>query len=137
MTAPTLDVAQQVLAAQPFSAALGTVISQYDEAGTVLELPVQPQFLQQHGYVHGGILCYLADNALTFAGGYLLGTDILTAGVSITYLRPAQGERLIARASIQGSTSRTAATQVAIHVRSAGEDYLCAVGSGTVARMTR
>ncbi len=60
MTAPpTLDVAQQVLAAQPFSAALGTVISQYDEAGTVLELPVQPQFLQQHGYVHGGILCYL------------------------------------------------------------------------------
>ncbi|MDR2998563.1 MAG: PaaI family thioesterase [Microbacterium sp.] len=137
MTTLTLDDARRVLAAQPFSVMLGTVLTRFDEGGIALELEVRPQLLQQHGYVHGGVLCYLADNALTFAGGLALGPDVLTSGVNLTYLRPAQGERLIARATTQGSTSRTAVTQVEIHVQGAEGEYLCAVGSGTISAMKR
>lgn len=137
MTELTLDDARGVLQAQPFSMMLGTVLTRFDEDGVTLELDVTPQLLQQHGYVHGGVLCYLADNAVTFAGGLTLGPDVLTSGVALTYLRPAQGQRLIARARTQGSTSRTAATQVEIHAQNAEGEYLCAVGSGTVAARIR
>lgn len=132
-----LDEAQQVLTSQPFSAMLGTTITQYDDDGVTLELELKGDHLQQHGYVHGGVQCYMADNALTFAGGQALGPSVLTAGVNLTYLRPAQGDRLIARATTQGRTSRTAVTQVEIYALKDGEEYLCAAGSGTVSAMKK
>lgn len=33
------------------------------------KFPLRDEHLQQHGFVHGGVISYLADNALTFAGG--------------------------------------------------------------------
>lgn len=131
----TLADAQAVLASQPFSELMGTSLTQYDEAGTTLELELKPEHLQQHGYVHGGVQCYLADNALTFAGGQRLGPAVLTAGVGLTYLRPAAGERLIARATVQAATSRTAVTQVEISTVKDGKEYVCAVGTGNISAM--
>lgn len=132
MTSPSFEDAQAVLAAQPFSTMMGTVLSQYDDAGVTLELDLKPDHLQQHGYVHGGVQCYLADNALTFAGGQKLGPAVLTAGVNLSYLRPAVGEKLIARASVQAATSRSAVTQVEISALRDGHEYVCSVGSGTI-----
>jgi hypothetical protein len=37
--------------------------------GAVLEAPIRNELLQQDGLVHGDVLRYPADNALTFAGG--------------------------------------------------------------------
>lgn len=137
MEKQTIEDARNALASQPFSALLGTTISKYDEDGTTLELELKPEHLQQHGYVHGGVQCYLADNALTFAGGQVLGPAVLTSAVNLAYLRPAQGEKLIARASTQGQTSKTAVTQVEIYVLNDGAEYLCAVGSGTISAMKK
>ncbi len=137
MTSPSLEDAQAVLAAQPFSAMMGTTLSQYDGEGVTLELDLKPEHLQQHGYVHGGVQCYLADNALTFAGGQRLGPAVLTAGVNLSYLRPASGERLIARASVQAATSRSAVTQVEISALKDGQEYVCSVGSGTISTMKK
>lgn len=135
MTAPSLEDAQAVLAAQPFSTMMGTVLSQYDDARVTLELDLTPQHLQQHGYVHGGVQSYLADNALTFAGGQRLGPAVLTAGINLTYLRPAAGEKLIARPSVQAATSRSAVTQVEINAIKNGQEYVRSVGSGTISAM--
>lgn len=137
MTNRTIEDAQNVLASQPFSAMLGTTITKYDDEGVTLELELKPEHLQQHGYVHGGVHCYLADNALTFAGGQQLGPAVLTAGVNLTYLRPALGERLIARASTQGATTRTAVTQVEIYALKDGQEYLCSVGTGNISTMKK
>ncbi|MBT2492876.1 PaaI family thioesterase [Streptomyces sp. ISL-96] len=50
--------------------------------------------------MHGGVLAYAADNALTFAGGAALGPAVPTGGFSIQYVRPATGATLIARAVV-------------------------------------
>lgn len=137
ITSASLEDAQAVLASQPFSTLMGTTLSQYDDAGVTLELELKGDHLQQHGYVHGGVQCYLADNALTFAGGQKLGPAVLTAGVNLTYLRPAAGEKLIARASVQAATSRSAVTQVEINAVKDGEEYVCSVGSGNISAMRK
>lgn len=128
-----LALAQEVLRSQPFSVLLGAELTRYAADGATLELELKPEHLQQDGFAHGGILCYLADNALTFAAGQSIGPAVLTSAVNLTYLRPAQGTRLIARATLQGNTRRTAATTVQIFADTGEKEYLCAVGSGTVA----
>lgn len=76
MTYP-IEIARSVLAAQSFSVLLGTVMTAFDEAGVELQLPVTGQLLQQHGFVHGGVLAYLADNALTYAAALPMGEVFL------------------------------------------------------------
>lgn len=137
MTHRSLEEARTILESQPFSAMMGTVLSRYDDSGVTLELELAPQHLQQHGFVHGGVQCYLADNALTFAGGRILGPNVLTAGINLTYLRPAAGEKLIARASAQAATSRTAVTQVEICAVKDGQEYVCTVGTGNITAINR
>ena len=60
---------KQVLASQPFSALLGTELEAFEPGKAVLLLQFIAHSQCQHGFVHGGVVSYLADNALTYAGG--------------------------------------------------------------------
>lgn len=59
------SVAREVLEAQPFSALLGAKLTSFSKGAAVLEVPVRVQLLLQDWPVHGGVLSYAADNALT------------------------------------------------------------------------
>lgn len=63
--------ARQVLASHPFSALIGAELASFSSGQVELTIPITPQLKQQHGFVHGGVISYAADNALTFAGGSL------------------------------------------------------------------
>ncbi|AHK33305.1 phenylacetic acid degradation protein [Rhodococcus opacus PD630] len=128
----TADTAQAVLAAQPFSVLVGARMTQFGEGGATLEIPVRDELRQQNGFVHGGVLSYAADNALTFAAGTVLGANIMTAGFTITYLRPAQGVLLRADARADASTRRQALCRCDIYaVQDDGSEVLCAAAQGT------
>lgn len=103
-----LALARSLLDAQPFSRLLGARITRFAPGEAVLELDVREDLLQQNGFLHGGVLSYAADNALTFAGGSVLGPSVLTGGYTIEYLRPARGVRLSARAHVVEHTRRRA-----------------------------
>jgi uncharacterized protein (TIGR00369 family) len=104
----TLEQARAVLDAQPFSRVIGATLDAFGADETVLRIPLRDEHLQQHGFVHGGVLLYAADNAITFAGGAVLGPSVVTRGVAIDYLRPARGIELIARAAVVDRTARQA-----------------------------
>ncbi|MFD5023760.1 PaaI family thioesterase [Streptomyces sp. NPDC058373] len=70
----------------------------------------------QHGFLHGGVLSHLADNALTFAGGLALGGDALTAEYKINYARPAVGDTVIARAEAVVIPTRQAICRCSLYV---------------------
>jgi len=132
-----LDPAQAraVLAAQPFSVLLGARLAEFGPAtGTAtLELDVRPDLLQQNGFVHGGVLSYAADNALTFAAGTVAGARLLTAGYTIDYLRPARGVVLRARAEVvRAGRTRVVCRCDLLVVDEAGTETLCAVAQGSV-----
>ncbi|ANS30126.1 hypothetical protein R1CP_27425 [Rhodococcus opacus] len=128
----TADTAQAVLAAQPYSMLVGARMTQFGEGGATLEIPVRDELRQQNGFVHGGVLSYAADNALTFAAGTVLGANIMTAGFTITYLRPAQGVLLRADARADASTRRQALCRCDIYaVQDDGSEVLCAAAQGT------
>jgi acyl-coenzyme A thioesterase PaaI-like protein len=76
----SLDQARAVLAAQPFSRLLGARLNTFGLDGIELKVSVRPAHRQQHGFAHGGLLGYAADNALTIAAGAVVGPGVLTAG---------------------------------------------------------
>jgi uncharacterized protein (TIGR00369 family) len=140
MNATTIDIhlAKKVLAAQPFAMLVGTEITDFGDDFVTLAIPIRPELGQQFGLVHGGVLAYAADNALTFAAGTALGANVLTSGFTITYLRPAAGIRLRAEAKVTGATRRQAVVRCEIYAESAdAEPVLCAVAQGTARSVDR
>lgn len=123
---------ERVLAAQPFSRFLGARLDRFVEGEAQLSLALRPDFLQQHGRPHGGILSYLADNALTFAGGSLYG-DGLTLEFKINYTKAAKGDTLVARARVESSGRQAAVCRCDLFsVAEDGSETLCAVAQGTI-----
>lgn len=133
----TLAAARQILQAQPFSRLLDAELVHFSDQGVELRVPVSAQLKQQHGFVHGGVISYAADNALTFAGGSVLGPAVVTAEFKINYLRPAGGEMLVARASVIHAGKTQAVCRCEIFSIVDGDEKLCAVAQGTIAAFAR
>ncbi|GAA1422390.1 PaaI family thioesterase [Streptomyces thermospinosisporus] len=128
-----LDTARQALDSQPFSRLVGARLTAFGDGGATLELDVREELHQQHGFLHGGVLSYAADNALTFAGGAALGPHVLTGGFSVQYLRPAVGRTLRARAEVVHAGRRQAVVRCDLFmIGDDGTETLCAVAQGTV-----
>lgn len=110
-----LDFRKDVLRRQPFSVLMGTELTKFEPGAAELRLEVKAALMQQHGFVHGGMVSYLADNCLTSAGGSVLG-DAVTSEYKINYVRPALGKTLIARGSVLSAGKRQAACQCKVFV---------------------
>ncbi len=132
-----LQLGKQALASQPFSVLVGAELTGFSPGWTELTVPITPQLKQQHGFVHGGVVSYAADNALTFVGGSVLGPAVVTSEYKINYLRPVVGTALIARATVIYSGKSQAVCRCDVFVIEAGEETLCATAQGTIARIGR
>lgn len=130
---PALENARAVLRAQPFSALLGTRLTAFGDGRAVLELDIRDELRQQYGVLHGGVLGYAADNALTFAAGTAAGTDLITAGYTIDYLKPADGVLLRAEAQVvRAGRTRVVCRCDLVTVDAEGAETLVAVAQGSV-----
>lgn len=124
--------AQQILARQPFSRLLGATIEGIGPNRASLRLPFTETLTQQHGQLHGGVISYLADNALTFAGGIALGGDAVTSEFKINFVRPARGTALVARAHAISIGKRQAVCRCEVFFVDGTDETLCAAAQGTV-----
>jgi uncharacterized protein (TIGR00369 family) len=124
--------AETLFEAQPFSRLLGAELISADVGSVELRLRNRGEIQQQHGFVHGGVVSYLADNALTFAGGLALGGDALTAEFKINYAKPAVGEALVARASAVITTRRHAVCRCEVSAVNGPTERLVALAQGTI-----
>ncbi len=126
---------RRVLASQPFSVLLGAELLGFAEGSAELKIPIKPELKQQHGFVHGGVISYAADNALTYAGGSALGAGVVTSEFKINYLRPAMGEYLVARASVIHAGKNQAVCRCEVYVADKGVEVLCASAQGTITKL--
>src|SRR2546422_11412768 len=73
------------------------------EPGTVeITLPFRADLTQQHGHLHGGMITTIADTACGYAAYSLMpaGSEVLSVEFKVNLLRPARGERFVARAEV-------------------------------------
>ena len=87
------EFARQVFESQPFSQYIGAQLVSSGPGKAELSIAIADHLKQQHGFVHGGVISYLADNSITFAGGLALGGNALTSEFKINYVMPTIGAR--------------------------------------------
>lgn len=126
-----LSFGRDILAKQPFSLLLGAELTKFEPGEAELTLGVADKLKQQHGFVHGGVVSYLADNCLTYAGGSVLG-DAVTSEYKINYVRPALGSKLIARGLVLSSGKRQAVCECKIFSLDGEQEKLVAIAQGTI-----
>ena len=128
-----LAIGQDILSKQPYSMLVGAELTAFSPGHAEITLDLGDQHTQHHGFTHGGVLAYLADIALTFAGGSVL-QDVLTLELKINYLRPAVGQKLVARAEVLSHGKSQAVTRCDIFSVDEGVEKLCAAAQGTIAK---
>ncbi len=90
------------------------------EGESELVLNLRPDMTQHHGYAHGAIVGLMADNACEWAGASLAG-DVETGGYTISFLRPAEGERLRAKGHVVKAGKRQVVVRADVWAESEGE----------------
>lgn len=128
-----MALGRAALERQSFSTLVGAELVSLEQGRAVLALPVRPDLLQQHGFVHGGLVSYLIDNAITFAGASVLGESVITVEYKVNYLRPAWGDRLVATATVESAGARLAVCRCDVAAVEGDKETRCAVGQGTIA----
>lgn len=131
-----LELGKNILESQPFSQLLGAELTAFEVGSAEITLQVRDELKQQHGFVHGGVISYLADNCLTFAGGSIFG-DSVTSEYKINYLRPAIGQTLISRAAVISSGKRQAVCECKVYVVNEKGESLVAAAQGTINKVEK
>ncbi|OCK53660.1 PaaI family thioesterase [Bradyrhizobium sp. LMTR 3] len=128
------ELVEKVTNAPGYTKAVGTKVESAEPGFVEMSLAKNDNLLQMNGFFHGGVVAGLADHA---GGGAVTtamppGRFAVTVNLQVSYLAPAKGEKLIARArAIQvGSTIGVAHVDVAS--RSDGTETPCAVAIVTL-----
>ena len=81
---------------------LGISIARLEPGEVDLSMNYAPEYTQQNGFVHAGIITAGLDNACGIAAFTLMpaGSDILTVEFKTNLLAPARGERFVFRAAV-------------------------------------
>ncbi len=81
------------LAAQPMLMNMGARVEEVTPGYMRLSMPFNPDFTQQHGFLHAGAVTAAMDSAAGFAALTLMPEDagVLTVELKSSLLRPAQG----------------------------------------------
>ena len=89
-------------ARQTFMATIGARLTHVAPGETEIELERRDDLLQQHGHFHAGVTTSIADSAAGYAALTLFeaGHGVLTTELKINLLRPAGGERLVAKGRV-------------------------------------
>ena len=130
-----LQLGREVLAQQAFSRLLGAELTRLMPGEVELQLPLRDDLKQQNGFAHGGVVSYLADNALTYAGGTAMRVPVVTSEFKINYLRPATGDRLVARAQAIGVGKTQSVCRCEVYAVQGHEETLCALAQGTITKL--
>lgn len=128
------SVATTVLG-QPFTKLVGARMSAIGEGHLELYVDNRDELSQQNGFIHGGVIGYLADNASAAVAGTMRPEGALgavTAEYKINILRPSVGERAIVRANIVRRGKTQAVTEAKVSCVNNGEEKLVAVALATI-----
>jgi uncharacterized protein (TIGR00369 family) len=87
---------------QRFMATIGARLARVEAGEVDIELNMRDDLVQQHGFLHAGVLATAADSACGYAALSLMpaGTAVLSVEFKINLLAPAAGDRIMARGRV-------------------------------------
>ena len=127
-------VATETFGRQQAMRTLGISIARLEPGEVDLAMDYSPDFTQQHGFVHAGIITAGLDNACGIAAFTLMPPDtgILTVEFKTNLLAPAQGERFAFRATVVKPGRTLTVCEAKAYAKHDGVETLIATMTGTL-----
>ena len=97
-----IDEIKQSFARQTVMELIGAKLGNIEPGLVEIHLPYRNDLTQQNGYLHAGVVTTIADSACGYAAFSLMpaGAEVLSVEFKVNLLRPARGERFVARAEV-------------------------------------
>lgn len=128
----TLDILREVIKIQPFTRWAGLELISADKGEVETRLVLRKQDMtQHHGFLHGGLVGFLADNAAAYAAATVVG-DVVTSQFSLNFLAPGLGEAFRTRASVVKAGKRQVTVRADVFAEQDGDEKLIAVAQATI-----
>lgn len=123
---------REVATMQPFTRWTGVEILTAEKGVVETRLVLRKEDMtQHHGFLHGGLVGFLADNAAAYAAATLVG-DLVTSQFSLNFLAPGLGEAFRAKAQVVKAGKRQVTVRVDVVAENDGQDKLIAVAQATI-----
>jgi uncharacterized protein (TIGR00369 family) len=118
---------------------LGISIARLEPGEVDLSMAYSPDFTQQNGFVHAGIITAGLDNACGIAAFTLMpaGSDILTVEFKTNLLAPARGTRFAFRATVVKPGRTLTFCEGRAYAEQDGVETLIATMTGTLMALPR
>ena len=95
-----LEMLKKINAMAEFNRWCGIEVTAAESGVVEIQMPWRPEVGQYAGYLHAGLIGALIDTACGFAAATVAGPHLLAANFSVNCLRPAVGQKFIARARV-------------------------------------
>lgn len=105
----------------------GIEVTSADAGRVEITMPWRPEVGQYSGFLHAGLIAALIDTACGFAAATVVGR-VLASHCSVNFLRPATGERFVARARVVKPGKSQAFTVCELFAVTGGSEKLVATG---------
>lgn len=124
---------------QTFMKTLGAELVKVEAGVCEIQLPFREDLCQQDGFLHAGATTTIADTAAGYAAYTLMpaGSSVLTVEFKMNLLRPAAGEKLVARARVQKPGRNLSVVQSEVGAVSGGREKTVAIMLATMACLPR
>jgi uncharacterized protein (TIGR00369 family) len=127
-------VAAETFGRQQAMRTLGISIARLEAGEVDLTVAYSPDFTQQNGFVHAGVITAGLDTACGIAAFTLMpaGSDILTVEFKTNLLAPARGERFFFRAAVVKAGRTLTICDARAYAGRGGTEHLVATMTGTL-----
>ena len=121
---------------QPAMALIGASIAVLAPGQVEVSFPFRADLTQQGGFIHAGIISTAADSACGYAAlsSMPAGSDVLSVEFKLNLLRPAAGERFVARAQVLKPGKTITAVRADVFAQAGGQERLVAAMQATMIR---
>lgn len=93
-----------------------------------LAMPWRPEAGQYTGFLHAGVVGALIDTACGYAAATQLGARVLASHFAVNCIRPAVGERFVAKAKVVRAGKQQVFTRCELYAHDKGQHKLVATG---------
>lgn len=123
-----LQILREVNQLAAFNRWCGLVVDAAEPGRAEISMPWRLELGQYNGYAHAAIVGGLIDTACGYAAATLLGTRLLASHFSVNCLRPAVGEKFLARARVVKPGKMQVFTACELYASADGKETLVATG---------
>ena len=131
----TLEAMRKIVEISPFASMTASEVRACADGYAEISMPFDARHTQHHGFLHGGLIGYLADSAISWAAASVAG-DVLTSEFRVHLLAPGKGDRFVGRGWVVKAGRRQVVARADVFAIEGDRETMIATATGTVLPVT-